>query len=80
MALDLVSRCAAYVIHVLPMEEAVDDKETFMELMWHTFKPYNQADDGKWKSYIVSPSEASLLETEADCVTLVKSEQGIYIQ
>lgn len=44
--------------------------------MWTKWKPYNRADNDKWRSYVISQNEAALLETEADCVTIVKSDQG----
>lgn len=58
----------------------MDERETFLQEMWNHWKPYNRADNDKWRSYIVSQNEASLLDTEADCITLVKSDEGIYIQ
>jgi hypothetical protein len=54
--------------------------EELMEEMWNKWKPYNEGIGGKWRSYVVSSNEASILETEADCVTLVKSDSGIYVQ
>ena len=57
----------------------MDEKEELMQKMWEQWKPYNQAENGKWRSYVVSSNEATLLETEADCVTLVKSDNGIYV-
>ncbi len=57
----------------------MDDKEELMNEMWNKWKPYNEGSGGKWRSYVVSSNEASILETEADCVTLVKSDNGLYL-
>lgn len=57
----------------------MDDKEELMTEMWNKWKPYNQGNGGKWRSYVVSSNEASILETEADCVTLVQSDSGLYL-
>ena len=57
----------------------MDDKEELMQEMWNKWKPYNEGNGGKWRSYVVSSNEASILETEADCVTLVKSDSGLYL-
>lgn len=54
----------------------MDERDELMLEMWSKWKPYNRADNDKWRSYVVSQNEAALLETEADCVTIVKSEQG----
>jgi len=57
----------------------MDDKEELMQEMWNKWKPYNEGNGGKWRSYVVSSNEASVLETEADCVTLVQSDSGLYL-
>ena len=58
----------------------MDDKEILLKEMWHKWKPYNQGDGNRWRSYIVSQNEAALLETEADCVTIVQGPDGLYSQ
>lgn len=59
----------------------MDEQEQLLEEMWTKWKPYNRAEDDRWRSYIVSSNEATLLETEADCVTICKSAEGtIYLQ
>lgn len=58
----------------------MDEKEELLQQMWNEWKPYNTATTGKWRQYVVSSNEATLLETEADCVMLVKAEDGsIYV-
>jgi hypothetical protein len=56
-----------------------DERDELLQEMWDKWKPYNEGQGGKWRSYVVSSNEASLLETEADCVTVVKSERGLYV-
>lgn len=57
----------------------MDEREELLQQMWDTWKPYNTGAGGKWRSYVVSQNEATLLETEADCVTVVKGESGLYV-
>ena len=57
----------------------MDDKDELMRQMWENWKPYNQGGGGKWRSYVISGHEATLLETEADCVTIVDSPNGLYV-
>ena len=57
----------------------MEDKEELMQEMWNKWQPYNTGGGGKWRSYIVSSNEATLLETEADCVTLVNGINGLYV-
>jgi hypothetical protein len=56
----------------------MDEREELMQQMWETWKPYNRADNDKWRSYIVGQHEADLLETQEHCVTIVKAESGFY--
>jgi hypothetical protein len=58
----------------------MDERDELLKDIWENWKPYNKADNGKWRSYVVSQNEASLLETEADCVTIVQGERGLYVQ
>lgn len=54
--------------------------DEFLKEIWDNWKPYNRAENDKWRSYVINRSEAALLESDSDCITLVNSEQGIYIQ
>lgn len=58
----------------------MDERDEFLKEIWEHWKPYNRADNDKWRSYVVSQNEAALLESESDCITLVKNDNGIYVQ
>jgi hypothetical protein len=58
----------------------MDERDELLNDMWKNWKPYNKADNDKWRSYVVSQNEASLLETEADCITIVQGADGLYVQ
>ena len=56
-----------------------EERDEILKDMWENWHPYNVAENGHWRSYIVSQNEASLLETEADCITIVNGVNGLYI-
>ncbi len=58
----------------------MDERDALLQEMWEHWKPYNQATNGRWRSYIVSQNEAALLETEADCVTICQGNDCLYVQ
>lgn len=58
----------------------MDEREVLLTDIWQNWKPYNRASNDKWRSYIIGNSEANLLETDEDCVTLVNSNSGLYVQ
>ena len=57
----------------------MDDKDKLMNEMWNHWEPYNEGGNGKWKSYILPATARDALEADDDCVTLVMSDNGIYI-
>jgi len=57
----------------------MDDKEKLMAEMWKHWEPYNEGGNGKWKSYILPTAAKDTLETEENCVTLVNSDNGLYV-
>ena len=58
----------------------MDEREELLKDMWENWKPYNRANNDKWRSYVVNTQEADVLETESDCVTIVNGEQGLYVE
>jgi hypothetical protein len=58
----------------------MDECEVLLTDIWQNWKPYNRASNDKWRSYIIGNSEADLLGTDEDCVTLVNSNSGLYVQ
>jgi hypothetical protein len=57
----------------------MDEREELLTDIWNTWKPYNRAENDKWRSYIIGSMEADLLDTEEDCVTIVQGNNGIYV-
>jgi hypothetical protein len=57
----------------------MDEKEEFLSEMWKHWEPYNEGGNGKWKSYILSNSAKDVLETDEECVTVCKGENGLYL-
>lgn len=52
--------------------------DELMATIWNTYTPYNRSSDDKWRSYIVNSFEASELEQESTCVTIVNGNSGLY--
>ena len=58
----------------------MDESDELLKEIWDHWKPYNRAKNDKWRSYVVSQAEATLLDSDSDCITLANSENGIYLQ
>ena len=58
----------------------MDELEELLIDMWSNYKPYNRAANDTWRSYIIGNSEAVLLETDENCITICNGTNGIYMQ
>jgi len=58
----------------------MDERDELLQQMWQQWKPYNKASNDKWRSYIIGKAEANLLDTDENCVTLVNSNSGLYVE